>query len=79
MTEQAWTTEFVFGMTDSEWILEQIKKAETIERLNWLGEVIFFDQEHEYDYAMEPAVVPVREAWKKRKGELSEPNHQRAN
>lgn len=57
---------------ETEWILSEIESAQSIERLTWLGEVIKYDADHGFEYAMMPAVEVVRSSWAKRKQHLRE-------
>lgn len=52
------------------WIIGEIEQAQTLERLLYLADIIRFDADHGYEYALKPNVEQVREAWAKRKGEL---------
>ena len=52
------------------WIIGEIQNAQSIERLNYLADIIKFDADHGSEYALEPHVKQVREAWAKRRGEL---------
>ena len=55
---------------DINWIIGEIQNAQSIERLNYLADIIKFDADHGYEYALEPHVKQVREAWAKRRGDL---------
>jgi hypothetical protein len=55
---------------DTEWMLEEIRKAQTIERLIWLGEVIKFDADHGSEYALGESREILRKAWGDRRNEL---------
>lgn len=51
----------------TQWMLEQINKAETMEGLNYLADIIRFDADHGSEYALSPLVEELRKAWIERK------------
>jgi hypothetical protein len=55
---------------DTEWMLEEIRQAQTIERLIWLGEVIKFDADHGSEYALGDNCKILRKAWGDKKHQL---------
>jgi hypothetical protein len=54
-----------------EWMIGEIKKAESIERLNYLADIIKFDGDHKYPYAIGDNLEKLRQAWRDKKNGLA--------
>ena len=54
-------------MTDDQWIIEKIKRSDTIEKLNYWAEIVKFDLDDGYQFA---DVKLIRLEWAKRKKEI---------
>ena len=55
---------------DTEWMLEEIRKAQTIERLICLGQIIKYDADHNEPYALGENRELLRKAWGDKKHQL---------
>ena len=59
------------SVTNAAWVMDAIKRAESIERLESLAETIKYDQWEDEPYACdEDTKASLREAWAKRHKEL---------
>ena len=59
-------------MDETEWLIESIQSAKSIERLRFLAWVIRCDQEHGFDWSKDQGYMEqVRQEWKTKREQLT--------
>lgn len=62
-------------LSNAEWVLKEVRSAESMERLTCLGQELKYDTDQHADYTQDDAAMAeIRKAWSERRSELRRTN-----